>query len=116
MSNAYSVTNNNTNAIKYTRHILQVCHESVERPDEFRCQISFKLGKMYWLHQIDLVKVKELFDKKQKKPLLLSTEIGDRNAREVSCYGNLEAVYQLVGEYNKAREHLEKSLAIQKTS
>ena len=67
MSNAYSVTNNNTNAIKYTRHILQVCHESVERPDEFRCQISFKLGKMYWLHQIDLVKVKELFDKKQKK-------------------------------------------------
>ena len=34
-------------------------------------------------------------------------EIRDRNG-EASCYGNLGNVYQSVGEYEKAKEHLQK--------
>ena len=37
----------------------------------------------------------------------------DRNG-EATCYNNLGVVFQSVGEYDKAREHLEKSLLITK--
>ena len=33
---------------------------------------------------------------------------------EAACYGSLGTIYQSVGEYEKAREHLEKSIAIHK--
>ena len=39
----------------------------------------------------------------------LKTEKG-----EAGSYGNLGTVYQSVGEYKKAMEHLQKSLAIEK--
>ena len=38
-------------------------------------------------------------------------DIGQRNG-EATCYANLGALYKLVGEYKKAREHMEKSLTI----
>ena len=46
--------------------------------------------------------------KLSEKVLLISKEIGDRKG-EACCHGNLGAVCQSVGEYEKAIEHLEKS-------
>ena len=37
--------------------------------------------------------------------------IGDKNG-EASSYGNLGTVFKSLGEYEKAKEHLEKALAI----
>ena len=44
---------------------------------------------------------------------MIRREIGDRNG-EASCYGSLGNVYTSVGEYDKAREHFQKSLVIMK--
>ena len=48
-----------------------------------------------------------------RKPIEIGDkiEIGDRNGEASSC-GNLGTVFQSVGEYDKAREYLEKALAI----
>ena len=43
-----------------------------------------------------------------EKSLAIQKEIGDRNG-EASSYANLGAVFQSVGKYVKAKEHLEKS-------
>ena len=43
----------------------------------------------------------------------MTTEIGDRNG-EASAYGNLGIVFQSLGEYAKAKEHLERALALTK--
>ena len=44
---------------------------------------------------------------------MIKKEIGDRNG-EATCYTSLGNVYTSVGQYEKAREHLEKSLVINK--
>ena len=44
---------------------------------------------------------------------MITKEIGDSKV-EAACYRNLGHVFQSVGEYDKAREHLEKSLLITK--
>ena len=42
---------------------------------------------------------------------MITTEIGDKNG-EGACYGNLSNVFQLLGEYDKAKEYLYKALVI----
>jgi len=106
MSNAYTVINDNTNAIKYTAKVLQICRDSGKRHEE--CNLSLQLANMYFW-QSKYAEAKDLCE----KALLISTEIGHRHG-EASCYENLGTVYTSVGEYDKAREHLEKSLAIRK--
>ena len=44
---------------------------------------------------------------------MIMKEVGAKNG-EANCFSNLGNVYQSVGEYEKAREHLEKSLVIMK--
>ena len=48
-----------------------------------------------------------------RNQLAIEKETGNRN-EEASSYANLGIVYHSVGEYDKAKVHLEKSLAIQK--
>ena len=43
----------------------------------------------------------------------LDTALGDKNGG-ASCYGNLRTVFHSLGEYGKAKEYLEKALAIRK--
>jgi len=102
------VSNDNTYAIEYAEKCLQICLESRDRSHKFECEISVKLAKMY-VRECNYVKAREAFE----RALLVSTEIGDRRT-EAACYGNIGAVYQLVGEYSKAKEHLEESLALHK--
>ena len=99
MSNAYCAINDNTNAIKYREKILQIYRESGEKLAEY--ELSFNLAEMNFC-QNKYAEAKELYD----RALLISTEIGDRNG-EGTCYANLGNVYSSVGEYDKAREHLE---------
>ena len=42
----------------------------------------------------------------------METEIDDRN-EEATTYGNLGNVFQSLGQYDKAREYLEKALAME---
>ena len=106
MSKAYCVINDNTNAIKCTKTILQIYRKSGEKLAEY--ELSFRLAKMYF-SQSKFAEAKELYE----RALLISSEIGDRYG-EGTCYENLGAVCRSVGEYDKAREYLEKSLAIRK--
>ena len=105
-SNACRAINDNTNAIKYTKKILQIYRESGEKLAEY--ELSVKIAEVYFC-QNKYAEARELYE----SALLISTEIGDRG-REAACYANLGAVYGSVGEYEKAREHLEKSLVINK--
>ena len=43
-----------------------------------------------------------------KNALAIKKEIGHRNG-EATCCGDLGTVYKSLGEYEKAREHLEKA-------
>ena len=106
MSNAYRAINDNTNAIKYAKKILQINRESGEKLAEYK--LSFNLAKMYFC-QSKYAEAKDLYE----RALVISKEIGRRNL-EAACYGNLGTVYRLVCEYDKARKHFEKSLVIGK--
>ena len=46
-----------------------------------------------------------------QKALVIKSETGDREG-QVTDYGNLGAVFQSLGEYDKAIEHLQKALVI----
>ena len=46
-----------------------------------------------------------------QKALVIKTEIGDRKG-EATCYGNLGAVFNSLGQYDKAKEYLQKALLI----
>ena len=48
-----------------------------------------------------------------EKALIISMETGNQKG-EALCHTNLGNVYQSVGQYEKARQHLEKALAITK--
>ena len=96
----------NTNAIKNTERIVQIYRESAKRLEE--CMLSIDLAEMY-CHQRKYARAKEL----SKKALLTSNKIGLRIG-QARCYENLGNVYRSVGKYEKARKHLERSLAIHK--
>ena len=103
MSNAYRAIKDNTNAILYTEKVLQIYRKSGEKLAEYA--LSFDLANIYFC-QSKYADTRELYERAQ--------EIGGRNG-ERECYANLGTVYsKSVGEYDKAREHLEKSLAISK--
>ena len=104
MSNAYNVISDNTNTIKYAEKSLQICLESGEKPKV----LSSELAKMYF-QRIKHSEEIELYE----KALLITTELGNRN-REDCCSVYIGTVYQSVGEYGKARKHLEKLLSIRK--
>ena len=104
MSNAYRAINDNTNAVKYAKKLLQIYHASEEKLEEY--ELSFYLAEMYF-YQSNYAEAKELFD----RALLISKENGCR-IRQADCYANLGFVHGSVSEHDKAREHFEKSLAI----
>ena len=106
MANASSLNSDNTNAIKYVEKLVQICSECGERLDE--CRLSIKLAGTY-LSQKRYLNAKHLYE----KALHFGIDILSR-VDEAWCYGKLGAVYQSIGEYEKGREHLEKSLAIYK--
>ena len=45
------------------------------------------------------------------RALVIRIEIGD-GAGEATGYGNLEALFESLGKYDKAKEHLEKALGV----
>ena len=54
-----------------------------------------------------MTKLKNIFE----KALAIRIQIGDKDG-EASLYGNLGTVFQSLGQYDKAKEYLEKALAI----
>ena len=91
----------NKNAIKHAEKLLQIYRLSGESLEEYKLR--------RYLHQRKHVQAMQL----SEKELLISKELGDKNG-EAICYTNLGNMYQSVGEYDKAREHLENSVVIQK--
>ena len=106
MSNAYRAINDNTNAIKYTKKIVQIYRESGEKLKEYN--LSSSLANMY-ICQSKYAEARELYERR----LQISKDFGDRNG-EACCYLNLGAVYGSVGQHEKARKLFKKSLAIKK--
>ena len=93
MWKACSLTNDNTNAIKYAKSAAK---------------LSSKLSEMYF-HENEYTPATNLLE----KALLIGKEIKDKHG-QASSHLNLGVVYKAVGKYEKAREHLEKSLLLLK--
>ena len=93
MWKASSRISDNTNVIKYAKRVAK---------------LTLNLSNRYF-HENKFPPAKDL----SQKALIISKEIGDKNG-EASSHLILEVVYESVGEYENAREHLEKPLAIQR--
>ncbi len=106
MSRAYFLINNYTGAIKYARKFLAIHHALGERFEESR--LSIEIGTWFY-RQNKFEEAKEL----SQRALLLTLENNDKK-REALCYVNLGSVLHCLGEYDEAREHLEKAFSVMK--
>ena len=95
-----------TNAERLARKLLPIFRDSDDKGQEGR--LSLWLAAIYY-RQSRFVEAKELYECVIK----LMKAIGDLERREEAlAYGNLGAVLTSLGEYQKAKEHHEKALAI----
>ena len=101
MWKAGSCISDNTNATKYAKKLLQIYRESDERLEEYKLSITLA-GEMYF-HQSKYAKAIQLTEKVS----LISKE---GRKRVTCCSGNLNAFYDSVGEYEKSRKSLERSV------
>ncbi|KAL9986341.1 hypothetical protein ACROYT_G000479 [Oculina patagonica] len=100
---AYRAIRDYTNAMTYGRKLLVIYRERGETANEGKH--SIELAKMYQI-QNKYVEAKELYER------LINTTTDRRT--ESDAYGGLGTMFHSLGEYVKAREYLEKKLAIAK--
>ena len=96
--NAYYAISGHTNAISYTIKLIDIFYNA---------GISMKeLGDKY-LKRSRFAEAKKLFE----SVVVINKTIGFKSGEAIT-YGRLGCVFELLGEYNKAKEHHGKALAI----
>ena len=104
MFEAYSLVNDNTNAITYGKKLLVIyceCGETVQVG-----WLCIVLAAIYNTKD-RYVEAKELYE----RAITIMTKNGNREGEQIA-YGNLGTVYRYLGEYDKAKKYIKNALAI----
>ncbi|XP_020606616.1 tetratricopeptide repeat protein 28-like [Orbicella faveolata] len=109
---AYCLIPDHKKALIYGRKLLDIFRKRGNKDEEGI--LTVKLADMY-RQQCKYLKARELYE----KAINITKEIGDKKNEaytdeegEANSYGNLGKVFTSLGDYDKAKEYLEKALAI----